>query len=411
MQEPITSVPGMAEQRSPTDIGGRRWLILAAGVCAQATASAFLYGLPFLIPELQRSVGVSLTEAGLLVSAPVLGLLLALIAWGAAADRYGERLVMTIGLTGTGTLLLVCLTLPGLVAFGVGLVLAGMFGASVNAASGRVVLGWFTAKERGLAMGIRQTAQPIGVGIAAATLPPIAHHWGFAAALAVPAVLCLAAALFVLFAVLDPPRPPKPADATTTSPYRLEPATTLLRLHGASALLVGPQFFAATFALTYLVSQRGWDPVGAGQLVAVVQLVGAAGRIGAGVWSDRVASRLRPMRTIAVLVTGCMLLWLVGDLLDSPVAVGALVAALAVTVTPNGLAFTSTAELAGPHWAGRALGVQNTAQNAMAMVATPAFGALITATSYPVALVVVATFPAAAAVLTPVPGERRLAVS
>lgn len=402
----------MAEQPSHRQIGRRRWLILAAGVTAQAMTSAFLYGLPFLIPELQRTAGISLTEAGLLVSAPVLGMLLALIAWGAAADRYGERLVMTIGLTGSGVLLFACLATHGLIAFGIGLVLAGSFGASINAASGRVVLGWFAATERGLAMGIRQTAQPIGVGIAAATLPPIAHHWGFAAALAVPAALCLLAAVFVLLAVVDPPRPPPPAGRVTpSSPYRDDTASTLLRLHAASALLVGPQFFAATFALTYLVSQRNWDPVAAGQVVAVVQLAGAAGRIAAGAWSDRVASRMRPMRTIAVLVTGCMITWCAGDLIGSSLAVVALIAALVITVTPNGLGFTSTAELAGPHWAGRALGVQNTAQNAMAMVAAPVFGALITATSYPVALVVVAALPAVAAALTPVPGERRLTVS
>lgn len=410
----------MAEQRNPEEIGSRRWLILAAGVSAQTTVCAFLYGLPFLIPELQRSSGVSLAEAGLLVSAPILGVLLALIAWGAAADRYGERLVMTIGVAGTGAVLLACLALDGLVVFGAGLVLAGMFGASVNAASGRVVLGWFAANQRGLAMGIRQTAQPLGVGIAAATLPPLARHWGFAAALAVPAVLCLFAALFVLLVVIDPPRPAPTTAATTTSktsktsktsPYRLESATTLLRLHTASALLVAPQFCAATFALTYLVSRREWDPVAAGRLVAVVQLAGAAGRIAVGAWSDRVASRMRPMRTIAVVVTGCMALWCVGDLLASPVAVVAVVAALIVTVTPNGLGFTATAELAGHRWAGRALGVQNTAQNAMALAAAPVFGVLITATGgYPVALVVAAAFPAVAAVLIPVPGERRLTV-
>ena len=70
-------------------------------------------------------------------------------------------------------------------------------------------------------------------------------------------------------------------------------------------------------------------------------------------------------------------------------------AALIVTVTDNGLGFTATAELAGPFWAGRALGVQNTAQNVVAMAAAPVFGALITAFGYPLALVTAAVFPAA----------------
>ncbi len=387
---------------------GRRWFILAVGIAAQASASSFLYGLPFLIPELQRSVGVSLTEAGVLVAAPLLGLLLALIAWGAAADRYGERNVMAAGLAATGGLLLVSLTLPGLVAFGAGLFLAGACGASVNAASGRVVLGWFTASERGLAMGIRQTAQPIGVGIAAATLPAIGHRSGFAPALALPAVLCLVAALLVMLVVVDPPRPARTA-AAAASPYREGPATTLVRLHSASALLVAPQFVAATFAVTFLVSEHGWSPVAAGQLVAVVQVVGAAGRIAAGVWSDRVGNRMGPMRIVAVVAMLTMVAWGLGG--SSWLSVAALVAALVVTVTDNGLGFTATAELAGPFWAGRALGVQNTGQNIVAMMTAPVFGALITAFGYPAALLVAAVFPAVGAVLTPVAGERRLSVA
>jgi sugar phosphate permease len=397
------SVPTIQEQRVTVQVM-RRWFILAVGVTAQATTCAFLYGLPFLIPALQEDHHLSLTSASLVISAPLLGLLGALIAWGAAADRFGERIVMTIGLALTGALLLVSLTLPGFVLFGAGLLVAGAASASVNAASGRVVLGWFSARERGLAMGLRQTAQPIGVGIAAATLPPLAGHFGLEVAVALPAVLCLLSAALVWFVVVDPPRPSRTV-ATATSPYTGTFASTLIRLHTASAMLVVPQFVSATFAVTYLVSARGWSPIAAGQLVAVVQLAGAAGRILAGVWSDRAGSRTRPMRLIAVVALATMVLWAVGDVLDSWLAVAALVAALIVSVTDNGLAFTATAELAGPFWAGRALGVQNTGQNIAAMAAAPLFSTLITAFGYPVALVLAALFPAAGAVLTPVAGE------
>lgn len=382
----------------------RRWLILATGLTAQATACSFLYGMPFLIPSLLAGHDLSLTAAGVLVSAPLLGLLLTLIVWGAAADRFGERVVMAAGMALTAAFLFVSLALPGFVAFGFGLLLAGACAASVNAASGRVVLGWFSARERGLAMGIRQTAQPLGVGIAGATLPPLADHHGFAPALALPAALCLVSAVLVWFVVVDPPRPAKTA-TTTASPYTGPVAGTLFRLHAASATLVMPQFMASTFAVTYLVTARDWSPVAAGQLVAVVQVVGAAGRILAGVWSDRVGSRMRPMRLIAFGALTTMILWAAGDLLDSWLAIAALIAALIVSVTDNGLGFTATAELAGPFWAGRALGVQNTGQNIAAMIAAPVFGALITAFSYPVALGVAAVFPALGAALTPVAGE------
>jgi len=326
----------------------RRWFILATGLTAQATTSSFLYGLPFLIPALRTDHGLSLTSASVLISAPLLGLLLALIAWGAAADRFGERVVMAAGLALTGVLLLVSLALPGFALFGLGLLAAGAAAASVNAASGRVVLGWFSARERGLAMGIRQTSQPVGVGIAAATLPPLAHHVSFATAVALPAVLCLLSAVLVWFVVVDPPRPERTVSAAA-SPYTGPKATTLFRLHTASSMLVIPQFVAATFAVTYLVSARGWNPIAAGQLVAVVQILGAAGRILAGVWSDRAGSRMGPMRLIALGALTTIVLWAVGDALDLPwLAVSALLAAMVVSVTDNGLGFTATAEAGGP---------------------------------------------------------------
>jgi MFS family permease len=379
-------------------MGIRRWFILGVGMTAQAVTCSFLYGLAFLIPEVQQAEGLGLAQAATLITTPVLGLLCTLIAWGAAADRFGERIVMTIGMALAGMLLLAGSFMPGLFGLGAALALAGAGAASVNAASGRVVLGWFTAQERGLAMGIRQIAQPVGIGMSAVSLPALGHHFGFRAALLLPAGLCLVWALLIWLIVIDPPRPPRTA-GQTSSPYR---TPVLWRVHAASGLLVGPQFVAATFALTYLDDQRQWDPVAAGQLIAVVQIVGAAGRIAAGVWSDRVGSRLRPMRQIAVMALGTMVLWAVGDLLHSWLAVVALIAALIVTVTDNGLGYTATAELAGPFWAGRALGVQNTGQNVVALVGTPLFGWIIGAANYWTAFLVCALMPLAGALLTPV---------
>jgi MFS family permease len=218
-------------------------------------------------------------------------------------------------------------------------------------------------------------------------------------------VLCLLSAVLVWFVVVDPPRPERTV-AAAASPYSGPVAVTLVRLHTASAMLVIPQFVSATFAVTYLVSAQGWGPIAAGQLIAVVQIAGAAGRILAGVWSDRAGSRMAPMRLIALGALATVVLWAIGDALNLPwLAIAALLAALVVSVTDNGLGFTATAELAGPFWAGRALGVQNTGQNIAAMVAAPVFGALITAFGYPAALAAAALFPAAGAVLTPVAGE------
>ncbi|QXV63170.1 MFS transporter [Amycolatopsis sp. TNS106] len=388
-------------------IGGkRRWLILALGLAAQTASCSFLYGIPFLVPSMQRAEGLSLAEAGTVVAAPSLGLLFTLILWGAAADRYGERLVMAIGL-GVSGLLLVYAAVGDhslVTLFGVFL-LAGASTASVNAASGRAVLGWFGPAERGLAMGIRQMAQPLGVGVAAFGLPPLADRWGFQVSLLLPALTAIGVALLVAWLLVDPPRPEAEAGKTEKppSPYR-KPA--LWRVHGASALLVVPQFAVSAFTPVYLVTVHGWTAASAGWFVGAVQILGALGRIASGYWSDRAGSRLRPMRQLAVASAAVMLLVALGDATWPWLVLLALVLAAVITVSDNGLGFTASAEMAGLAWAGRAMGTQNTGQNIAAALTPPMLGLVIGDSRYALAFCVAAVFPMLAVAVVPVRHEK-----
>ena len=90
----------------PPERDGRRWLILFVGLIAMTAGCTFQYGIAYLIPAL-RQEGFSLELASVLVACPTIGLLLTLIAWGAAADRWGERVVLSAGLGLAGLILLV----------------------------------------------------------------------------------------------------------------------------------------------------------------------------------------------------------------------------------------------------------------------------------------------------------------
>jgi sugar phosphate permease len=393
--QPGPAQPGPAGARP-----GRRWVVLAAGMTAMTAGCTFQYGLAYLIPALQRD-GISLAQAAILVACPTAGLLLTLIAWGAAADRWGERVVLGTGLALAGLLLLASTAAHGTGALGACLVLAGAAGASVYAASGRLILGWFGAHERGLAMGIRQSAQPLGVGIAALALPTLGER-GRSAALVFLGGFCLAGAALVAVAVRDPARPARRRQARTRSPYR---TPVLWRIHSASALLVVPQFAVATFALVYLVDQHGWPAPAAGRLLAAAQVCGGAARLGAGYWSDRAGSRMRPMRALAIATALAALALAAGAATRSPTAVAALLIAAVVSVSTNGLAFTAVAEFAGSSWAGRALGIQNTGQNAFAAATPPVLAVAIGSAGYGMAFAAVSLFPLIAAAFIPVSAE------
>jgi MFS family permease len=119
-------------------------------------------------------------------------------------------------------------------------------------------------------------------------------------------------------------------------------------------------------------------------------------------------SRLGPLRLVAIAAIAAMLLaaafgWAEWSI---PAAVAYLLASC-VSVADNGLAFTAVAEIAGPAWAGRALGIQNTGQFLAAAAVGPVVGALIGALGVPAALALAAAAPALAVPLVPKPEAER----
>jgi MFS family permease len=378
----------------------RAWTMLALGVAAQAAGTLVVSAPALLIPHLHAN-GTSLPVAGLLAGAPTFGMVLTLIAWGAVTDRFGERRVIAGGLVLTTLAVIGAWTAAGNpVLLGLAFLAGGMTSASTNAASGRVVVGWFPKERRGLAMGIRQMSQPLGVTLAAVTVPQLADADGIRAALVLPIVLCAVLAVLCAIGIANPPRPARSDAAATVvaNPYRTN--GFLWRIHAVSVLLVVPQFTLSTYGLVWLVG-LGWSTGAAGLLVGASQFVGAIGRILVGVWSDRAGSRVGPLRWVAVSAAVVMGLLALVDVTHLAAAAVFLVVATSVTVADNGLAYTSVAEAAGPFWSGRALGAQNTGQFIAASAVGPGVGALVGALGFAGSFLTVAALPLLALPLIP----------
>src|SRR5262249_14744721 len=146
--------------------------------------------------------------------------------------------------------------------------------------------------------------------------PPLARTHGAHHALLFTAVLCAVAAVAVAVFVTDPPRPVRAeGQLPAASPYR--GSRRLARVHLASSLLVVPQFAIVAFTLVYLVSERGWDASVAGRWIFGFTVAGAVGRVISGVWTDRVGSRLRPIRQLAVVCAALMIGLSIGAALDA----------------------------------------------------------------------------------------------
>jgi sugar phosphate permease len=363
-----------------------RWVVLAVGTAAQASFSVVLIGMSALTPALQDRYDLDVAGVGVVLGATSLGMTVSLLPWGIAADRVGERLAIALGLGGAAAALTAAAFAPSVGMLVVLLALAGLAGASVNAASGRAVMHWFGAEERGLALGIRQAAIPIGGALGALVLPALGLRPGFLAM----AGACLVAALLGAVALRE-----AGGDIGELGRPLRDPRTWWLSF-GSSLLLVG-QIAVIGFVVLFLHDERGVSPAAAAAVLAVIQLLGIAIRIAAGLWSDRLGSRIVPLRRLGVALA--LVLAAVGLLVDATLValVPVLIAAGTLGLSWNGLSFTAAAEFAGRARSGAAIGLQQTALAVSYTIAAIGFAAVVDATSWRIGFAVAAVCPLAGA--------------
>jgi sugar phosphate permease len=262
------------------------------------------------------------------------------------------------------------------------------------------VFGWFPREERGLALGLRQTAVPAGAALASFTLPPLASAAGVDAALYALAGMMLLAALAALVWLRDGPRiesaaPPAPDAARDPRIWRLS---------AASSLMIIGQVGITSLLVLYLYSERDWTASHAALALGGIQLGAAVARVSAGRWSDLLGERIEPFRRLATLA-GVLLL---AASVLGPLGVPLLMAGGIAAMSWNGLSFTAAAEISGRRQAGKAMGIQNTAMRAVAAGVPVGLGALASAVSWQAAFAVMGITPLIArALLGPLVEDER----
>ncbi|HEY6835480.1 MAG TPA: MFS transporter, partial [Gaiellaceae bacterium] len=174
-----------------------------------------------------------------------------------------------------------------------------------------------------------------------------------------------------------------------------------LRDHRLWLLCAGSSFYLVAqlavtgFLVLFLHDERGLSTGAAAGVLAAIQVVAAAMRIGGGRWSDRLGSRMRPLRLFGL--ASAVTLALAAVVLSAPLVllVPAFVLAGGLSMAWNGLSYTAAAEIAGRSRSGAALGMQQSALAAAGAVVPPAFAAVVAASSWRLGFAVAAVFPLA----------------
>jgi len=307
-----------------------------------------------------------------------------------AADRWGERVSLPLGLAGCSACLAAAAFAPSYGALVAYLALAGAAGASVNSASGRAVVHWFPQDERGLALGIRHTAIPIGGLVAAVALPALAAAGGSRYAFVFLATLCAGGALTGALVLRG---------RDTGDGIELESVTRTLRdrrlwrLSLGSGVYLYAQVAIIGFGVLLLHDEHDFSDRSAGLVIAAALVLAGVLRIGIGHWSDVVRSRVLPLRIAGIAISVSVAVTAV--LADGPVLllVPALAVAGGLSMAWNGVALAAAAELARTGRSGASIGFQQSALASISVVAPVVFATTVSASTWSAALAVAAVVP------------------
>ena len=370
------------DSRSP-DPG--RWGLLALVSGAHTLGAVSVLAVAPLAPLLLQDLHLSRAQVGLFLPAIYLGGVLMSLPAGWLTDRVGARITLAAGQCLTGVMIALAAwagSLPLMLAL---LFLAGLGWAVVNPATGRAILDRFPARERGLAMGVKQTGLTLGGVAGALTLPALALAQGWRVALTVAAAASLVAGATVLIWLR--PGVAHRAAAGEDRPRLAEMGPFLahrpfLVLLGCGLALSVAQSSVLAYMALYARDALGMSVVAAGVLLALAQAGGTGGRLGWGVVSDRLfGGRRRPGIIINAGIGGTIYLVFASGLpLPGPAAAMLAVVAGIGAFGGVGLYFALAAEVGGRRFAGLRTGVAGACAWSGVLVGPPLFGLLLQAT-------------------------------
>ncbi|MFC4990564.1 MFS transporter [Saliphagus infecundisoli] len=316
----MTVIDGISREVTALWGGGKgRSLLVVASGWGILLGARMIY--PVLLPYLRTSFNLSLTVAGFLVTILWLGSALGQLPGGILADRYSERLIMTVGtITVAGALVGVLIAPTPFLLFAATAVVG--LGQSLYPIARITILSDIYPDRIGSALGVTMATGDLGQTI----FPPIAGvlaaaiAWQAGLGFLIPLLLLVGIVLWVVL----PAQPPTEPDADSISVGDLP--SIVARLRRENLLFVAFilflyiliwQSFTGLYP-TYLVDQKGLSSSAAGLLFSVFFAFGVIVKPLAGAAYDRIGMRRSLVLVLVGPVAGLTLLpiiegfWLLG---------------------------------------------------------------------------------------------------
>jgi MFS family permease len=274
-----------------------RWTIVAVGALMTCVALGAMFSLAIFLDPVSRDTGWS--RAGISVAMTINFLVMGAgaFAWGALSDRYGARVVVSIGAVLLGLALVLTSRIQSLLLFQLTYgILVGLAASTFFAPMIALTTGWFD-RQRSLAVSLVSA----GMGVAPMTISPFARWlittYDWRTAMLVIGILAWVLLIPAAMLVRQPPRASAPGPQASAAPDR-SIATVAEALRSRQFIVLAVVFFLCCAAhsgpIFHMVSYAmacGIAPMAAVSIYSVEGLAGLGGRLVFGVAGDRYGAK------------------------------------------------------------------------------------------------------------------------
>lgn len=188
-----------------------RWVLIFWMFVISAIAYLDRVNISIAGNAIQTEFGFSTVELGWVFSAFVIGYALFQAPGGRLADRFGPRLVLTLGVLWWGVFTTVTALLPAGIGHALVLMILirfvlGLGEAVVYPASNRLVAAWIPSQERGIANGLIFAGVGFGAGVTPPLITFILLNWGWRWSFYACAIIGTAAGVIWYLLARDSPK-------------------------------------------------------------------------------------------------------------------------------------------------------------------------------------------------------------
>lgn len=283
------------------------YVIISMGTMVVVGSLGFArFGYTMILPVMQRSLGLSLTEMGLLATGNMIGYLFFSLIGGMLASKYGPKLVITLSLFVVGLAMIGTGLVQGFALALFMRIITGLGSGGSNVPAMGIASSWFAPRKRGMATGIMVGGSGIALVLVGLVLPRIFAYYGemgWRVGWYLLGGLVIIIGFMALKFLVN-----RPADlglcpvggeeaikaqngASSLQWSLVYRSKTIWHLASIYFLFGFSYIIYATFFASYLVDERGLPETTAGSLWALIGVLSIFSGLLWGVFSDRFGRR------------------------------------------------------------------------------------------------------------------------